>query len=700
MGREMNLNGGCLWGHISFKAVSCVGFLLVVNYLSCVAQETEMENAEEIWQELLQEREEQEGDGELLIEEFDVSRLNLIDLNSATSESLRRLGFLSPFQIASILNYRDQTGAFLSILELQAIDGLDVKTRTMLLPFVRVSTASTLQQIISGQEWTELLKHDLMLRFSKRLETTKGYQKGKDGKTPYLGSPERLLARYRFQLSPELSVALNMKKDPGEGFLTEDQKLGFDFISGSIALRNQKALKTFVIGDFGLQWGQGLNMWIGSAFGKGAIAHGPVRTPVVLKPYTSSGESGFLRGSAAHFQWGLWNITPFVSYRALDATRKEDADGRTFVETIATSGLHRTENERLGKRQLGQWLYGIHSALESRHSMVGFAYHHVGFQVPLKPTDDLRQIHAFSGASGDFLSAHGSGQFKNMYYFGEWSGQWGAGHAWTAGIMSALGRSVSALVIYRDFDASHGPQYAQPMAENSRPSNEEGLYTGVSYQINRYSEWVVYVDAFRFPWLKYRVDAPSRGLDLFSQVHYRWGKNIRIQWRFRLKQSEQNRLDEFGHRILIDIEQQQTRIDLEWTMNDQWKSRFRMAANVFKEDNLFKNVGSMAYADLFYHPMMSKFSGNLRISYIRSPSFDTRFYAYESDVLYGNSMPIYDKAGWRGYVNLKGRLLKQLDLWVKYGLFWYSKTDEIGSGNEASIGNIKSEVKVQTRWRF
>lgn len=46
------------------------------------------------------------------------------------------------------------------------------------------------------------------------------------------------------------------------------------------------------------------------------------------------------------------------------------------------------------------------------------------------------------------------------------------------------------------------------------------------YHPNRQIEWLTYVDMFRFPWLRFRVDAPSSGIDFYHSllsVGIKWG---------------------------------------------------------------------------------------------------------------------------------------------------------------------------------
>src|SRR5690606_33950089 len=131
----------------------------------------------------------------------------------------------------------------------------------------------------------------------------------------YLGNADRLLLRYRYDLQPDLRLSVNMEKVPDEQFFSGRQRYDFDFYSGSLHIRDQRKFKDVVVGDYVLQFGQGLGMWAGYATGKGAILHGIARQGAGIKPHTTANEIDFHRGLAAALQWGSWRLIPFVSFR-------------------------------------------------------------------------------------------------------------------------------------------------------------------------------------------------------------------------------------------------------------------------------------------------------------------------------------------------------------------------------------------------
>ena len=66
---------------------------------------------------------------------------NPIDLNHAAKDDLEKLGFLTEMQINGIISHRQQFGNFISIYELQVIDGFTPQQLQSLLLFATVNAS-------------------------------------------------------------------------------------------------------------------------------------------------------------------------------------------------------------------------------------------------------------------------------------------------------------------------------------------------------------------------------------------------------------------------------------------------------------------------------------------------------------------------------------------------------------------------------
>ena len=86
-----------------------------------------------------------------------------------------------------------------------------------------------------------------------------------------------------------------------------------------------------------------------------------------------------------------------------------------------------------------------------------------------------------------------------------------------------------------------------------------------------------------------------------------------------------------------------------------------------------------------------------RILYFDTDSYDTRLYAYENDVMYGSSTPVFSGRGYRYYAIFSYDLNNKTTCWLKISQSLYPGMEAIGSGLDEIAGDRKTEVKVQVR---
>ncbi len=642
-----------------------------------------------------------------LAEDFDLSDLadrfyyyqqHPIDLNRTDGSELRDLQFVPQLFIDNLLEHRSRSGAFVAIQELQAIAGLDIELLRLLLPYVTVNTTSPLSGVGVG-ELLQAGSHDLIVRYGRTVQQRRGYAITDTSRSRYLGSPDQLYVRYRYRYGNGLQLALNMKKDAGESFFSGAQRRGFDFYSGSVYLRNQGKFRDVVIGDYALQFGQGLAMWNGLAFGKGAMVQGIAKQATGLRPYTSSNEVLFLRGGAATVAFGKLAVTPFFSWRGLDGSLTE-TDGRTTVGSLGQTGLHRTPTEVANRDAIQQWVSGANVSYEHARFRTGLMTYYTRFDAAIEPQPLLRNRYAFRGDALWNSSFYYSHSWRGVYLFGEAAHSHGGGFAVMQGLVATLHRHLSLALHYRNYQRNYHSFFSQGLAAGSGVVNERGFYAGLVYHPSRKIEWTVYGDFFRFPWLRYRVDMPSHGVDLLTQFTYTWYKRAHISVRYRYRQHQENAATDQPHRFVADVQRQQVRLGGQYKLSSRWTMRSRLELSHYLKEGAKAELGLMAYHDVIYKPLSGRMSGNMRLAVFGIPSYNARMYAYENDVLYGYSFPVYHNDGVRAYVNARYRLGRRVDLWLRYATFVYRGVDEVGSGLDVIAGNRRSDVKMQLRWRF
>jgi hypothetical protein len=90
----------------------------------------------------------------------------------------------------------------------------------------------------------------------------------------------------------------------------------------------------------------------------------------------------------------------------------------------------------------------------------------------------------------------------------------------------------------------------------------------------------------------------------------------------------------------------------------------------------------------------NQWKGNLRLQYFASGGYNSRVYAYESNVLFASSVPAFFDQGIRYYLNLNYKLNKRLSFWTRWAQTLYKKKDGIGSEQD-SKGSNQSTYAIQ-----
>ena len=666
-------------------------FLLLV--CDQLRAQTEAEPFVESVIESLSERSDNSFDYSELSERLNYYRKHPINVNKAKEDQLKELGFLSPAQIRALLHYRKENGKLIDLPELQAIELFSLPDIQKLLPFITINDSD-----LPAFRFKDLKRgdNDLMFTYNRVLQNQSGYAQSDSGRASYSGAAYHLLTRYRFHYTNRIAASLTTEKDAGEPLFSRSR--GFDFYSGNVSYEGEKLIKRVVLGDYSLQFGQGLSMWSGMAFGKGSLINSVVKSGLGLKPYTSANESSFLRGAAAVVNFNKVEITPFFSYRALDATLTDLPGDSGIVSSIRQSGLHRTSAELNAKNNLNQQVGGADIQFSTSSLTVGTTIYSTRFDREFKSDDDFSS--GFSGAHQTNFSAYYTFGWRNFYFFGEVAHSSNRGSAFLNGSLISLTPQFSLVLLHRNYQKKYGSFFQQPLSEGSEASNEKGFYSGVTLTPNRTFEFSAYADLFKFPAPRFNADAPSSGYELFSQVVCTPGKKFRGVFRYRYKNKAENDDQENAINYLEELKKHDLRFEFSYRISQAVQLRSRAEAVLCRKGSGKPETGFLLFQDAIYTPPRSAFSGNFRYAVFNVSAFDARIYAYENDVLYGFSAPAFQNAGLRFYANGRLRVNRQVDVWARYAVTSYARLNEIGSALDKIEGHIKSDFKLQLRMQF
>ncbi|MCD0490192.1 helix-hairpin-helix domain-containing protein [Pedobacter sp. MC2016-14] len=673
--------------------------------LAFIAVSTHFAHAQQLQDQFI--RDLVESLAETVPEDYDLSEISdrlhyynkhPIDLNHSSGETLKNLIFLSPLQISNLFNHLKTNGMLLDLLELQSINGFDVETIQKIMPFVTLRSEGRLNSL-SLKNLSSKGNHDLILRYAKTLEVQKGFTDLPGSR--YLGSPEKLLGRYHYNYNDLLSVFLIVKKDAGEYLFAGNNKRSFDFMSAHIALSNVGRLKKIVVGDYNLQFGQGLTLWTGFGYGKGPDVTSVAKKDLGLKPSTSSNNLAYLRGvSATITLFKDIDFSPFISLKKLDASLSKPVDEVQTLVNLSTSGLHRTATEIKNKGSQEQMLYGAALQYHNNNLSIGTVLYHSSYKHPFITGTSAYNKYSFTGRQLSNAGLHYNYTYNNLYLYGEAAHSINGGSAFINGVMASLSRTISAVLVHRWYAVNYHNFFAQGMGENSEANNEKGLYAGLNFIPNKTWNAALYADVFQFPWLKYRIDAASGGYDLLSQLSFNPSKTFKSIARLKVKLKAQNPDDPLSENLLDEVYKYNYRLKSDYQYNRKLSFQNCIETVQYKKGKSKTETGILVYQDIDYSFPKTALSGNLRLAWFHTSSYNSRLYAYEEDVLYGFGSGMYNGQGYRTFLNLRYRLGKRINIWTRYAISIYPNLTTISSGLDEIQGNKKSEFKIQLRYEF
>jgi tetratricopeptide (TPR) repeat protein len=258
---------------------------------------------------------------------------NPIDLNSADFSTLRTLPFLSVAQIQSLIKLRnslpDGISNYSSLLSLPEFDMQDVEA---LRYFTLLKAKSTFPKI------------------SAKYKTRANRCYSDFSSNDFEGNLFKTYGRLFLNYANNYSINVLLKKDAGE-------KSYADFTSFYFEARNLFSKFTLLLGDYQMEFGQGLALWNPYAFGKSsADAEAVIRSARGIFGNTLTAEGQGFRGIALKYSQSQFTVRTFYSNRKLSASLDST---QNLITAIDYSGYHRTPKEISKKGRLQLNSYGL-----------------------------------------------------------------------------------------------------------------------------------------------------------------------------------------------------------------------------------------------------------------------------------------------------------------------------------------------------
>jgi hypothetical protein len=584
-----------------------------------------------------------EGSDEL--EELQFLMQHPLNLNEATQQTLEPFFFLTDIQIQNLLFFRDQSGPMLTVYELQGVKGFTENTIQLLLPFITIAPVEKRAPLTGFQlaRWQS--------PFSNEAENT-----------GYLGNSQKWF--YRSLLKDDkLAVGFAMEKDASEPAF--NSQLPFtDHYALFIQASLPKSKGTWVIGDYRLSFGQGLALSLGSNMSRIANPAAVRLRSKPLKGYASSDELRYLRGASMQYDISKrLSVVPFVSFKKIDASYNNDS---SFIESISTTGYHRTEGELAKRHDTDELLAGLTLVSSFKRLKIEGGGYHYRLSKPLSEAPEPYQLYRFSGQACTSAWLAYTVAFNQLMAFGEVALTGMDKIGISQGVFWEPDGKLSISLRYQQFDNGYFSPYMAAGARSSDPSGERNFYAGLIFRPLRNVEMTGYILTYRYRWLRYLTDLPSSGNDGLVRLHIGGSRRFTHEYQVKYRYYEKNSSAENASMALVvPVNQYNFKWQGTFNVDENWRLATRLEYCRYHQQNQTQSEGSMMYQDVCYKASSGKWQCQLRYLLFGTDDYNSRIYTYEPDVRYGFSVPAWSGDGSRWVLSTRWSPNKVWDFWIR-----------------------------------
>lgn len=679
------------------------GFISLL--MTCYQLDAQEKYAVDKWMEYIEEMA-LETEDEEQIESFyaDLSYLSEhpLDLNIVTETQLQKLPFLSDLQIQNLLEYRKRYEKMVTLYELKNVDSFDFETISLLLPFVYIGENRVDKQPITVKNLLKRGSNNLQIRYDRCFQQKKGYGSYPDSilqqypNRKYLGEPFYHSVRYSYAYNDRLQLGFVAEKDAGEPFWNAVHK-GYDYYSVHFFLKDvNKWLKSLAVGDYKVSFGQGLVISHDFTLSRNTIVSQAERRTNGFRRHFSTNEHDFFRGAAATINWKKIDFSLFYSRRKLDANIDS-----TFITSFKTDGLHRLPSDREKIRNVLMQTYGGNVHYATPNFCFGITALSYSFgNHTVYPNEQPYNRYYFRGNKNWNIGVDYLLKNRSIRLYGETAMSKNGAVASLNALQLTPVSYFSFLLLGRYYDRRYQSYFGNAFAQNSTVQNEQGVYMGLQWTPFAYWKLSAYADWFRFPCLKYGVDAPSTGKEYMVQVGYAPAKTVSAYIRYKYRQKESNyRQEPDRETAVLPYSQHRLRLQILCALSPAVSVRTSADAILYSQSEQ-KEKGWMITQSFAWKPAEIPFQTDLYAAFFQTDDYQTRLYSYEKNILYVFNMPSFYGKGIRLTASIRLDVLKPLSLSAKFGYTHYTDRDVIGSDLEAITGNKKMDLCVLLRWKF
>jgi hypothetical protein len=653
-------------------------FLLICLVSSALAStDSTITDPIEIFNDLLDEPDE-ETDASNIYERLEELLKDPVNINTAGIDELEKIPYVTFQHAQQIIEHRKNFGYFFSVSELNSIKTLPSDLIRNIIPYITTESKTGYHEIPQDFFSIKNLYKDIKLfhrsRYLSDLQLREGYKNKR-----FAGSKSKIYNRILLK-HKNYQLGFTTDKDPGEKDFAE-------FSSFHISINEIGIIDNLIVGDYLIEFGQGLAIWSPYGFNKGGDAVYPLKKKNRnIRAYTSTDENKFLRGSAASISLGSFRLTGFYSFNKLDAGIDE-ATG--LITSTPIDGYHRTEGELLRRKAAKEKLLGGVADFKSDNINLGLISYFSEFSNSFQPSAPF----GIEGNKFNYTSISYDIFFDNLNLFGE-SSYNGTSVASIASIQIGILRKLIFLTSVRNYPRNYINLHGFGFGERSGAAeNEVGIYNGLQWSspIGRIN---IYFDQFKFPGAVSNLRLPSEGNEFLADYSSKPIKNFEIKFRYKIEKKNIS----ISNGLLTSLSNQQKeniRGELIYTVSKYLRLKGRFEVINYTIPALSREEHGFMFFQDARLAIFNQLTVYTRMAYYKTDSFNAAIYTYEND-LRGvlSSVALYDE-GMRWYITLSFVPTKGIILSGKYSETFKPRKKFLSSGNSMIMGNLDNRFGLQ-----
>ncbi len=654
---------------------------------SILSQESHQEIIQEVLERRIESSTQFEESDFIGLDEFErrlaryLNRKIFLNLNGI--EEVEQLQILEKADLSSIEKHVKNYGSIVRPEELYMIEGLDHEIIDLLSNFIKYENEYLPEERNEIDRKTSL---KVRMRTGRLVQKSRGFEE-----QVFNGNIWNQNLLIKLDHLRWLDAGLNIEKDAGER-LKIGNNSQVDHAVAYLRIRTNSIIKSLIIGDYVVGFGQGLTYSMGMSNRKSEYVLTVQPNTIHSRPFTSNNEFYYLRGICSEIEFGHFKFVPFYSHRKLSANNV-DSDLSSFT-SFYSSGLHRSDQEISKKKAIRLKTFGASIERDLKNFTFGIIgikerLSHV-LSPPLHFNNQNEKPQLFRIKKGAFFRQEG----VNYSAFGETNFDKNR-ISWLIGSVIMPHSTIALSALIRKYEATPTSISRSSFGESSTNRNELGFYQSMRIKIHSSFKISAFVDFSEniIPGETNTTKLTTKDY-LLSLAH----KKKKEEFSARIRWKEQDKeIGQQSQKLSKAMAQIRKNLRLQYISHSHENWRFRSRAE-FSEYTLSDTAhqGALFFQEVKFKKIQFPLSFLIRFTLFNTENYNSRIYAYEQDLegIY-NISPFYGK-GSRIMFLFNYKMTRFAKLSFKISHTEYDDRSSIGSG----LDEVKSSEKTYYRMQL